>query len=111
MSTDAFEAHLHQNSTHNGTNSFFSPEICSDTDSSFGQNKMATVSFFIQIEREQWDFIPFFLLRCNNFQYEVDHNQNYVTNVALQSDDENANPKYSDVISNNIHGKGSFEWY
>lgn len=54
-------------------------------------------------------FYPFSLLRFNNFQCETDHNQNYVTKCAVQSDDENTYPKYSDVISNNGQAKGSFK--
>lgn len=40
------------------------------------------------------------------FQFETDHNQNYVTKCATQSDDEHAHPSYSDVISSIATGEG-----
>lgn len=43
------------------------------------------------------------------FQFEVDHNQNYITKCAEHSDeDEHAHPSYSDVISSNAPGDGLY---
>lgn len=43
------------------------------------------------------------------FQFEADHNQNYITKCAVHSDeDEHAHPSYSDVISNNAPGEGLY---
>ncbi|XP_055294776.1 G-rich sequence factor 1-like [Sitodiplosis mosellana] len=83
LSTEEFEAHKQlKHTVQYGTNSLFSPQIGPDAESTICQNKMATTSF------------------------EADHNQNYITKCATQSDDEHAHPSYSDVISNNAPGEG-----